>query len=230
MIETGGGQRFPVPFEPAYSGRVVRSGDVGDPPAAALDQMLGRQPANSLVIGAHVGRAWARNSAVHQHVRHPARFDFREYFFRVRRLHRRQDQAIHLARQQTFDLARLQAGIFFGIADHHVVTERPHGAGYAFGDFGEKRVHQVRHHQPHDERAPRRQAARHPIGLVVQFLDAGENAAACLGTDIGAAPHNFRDGHNRDVQVLGYVFQSHWRIRRIWHGRTGGAAAITVSA
>ena len=226
-IQAGGSECFPIPFEPAHAGGVPRSGDVRDAAAAAFDQVLGRQPANRFIVGPHVGRVHARDSAVHQHIRHAARFDPREYVFRIRRLGRRQNEPIHLTRQQAVDFAGLQARIFFGIADHHVVTQRPHGAGYTFGDLGKERMHQVRHHQAYHECAPRRQAARHPVGLVVEFLDTGEHPATGFGTDIGAAPDNFRYGHNRDVQVPGYVLQTHWRTWRIRHKRTGGPMGIT---
>ena len=51
-----GCQRLPISLQAPDAGGELRAGDVRDPAAAALDQVLGGQAADRLVVGADVGR------------------------------------------------------------------------------------------------------------------------------------------------------------------------------
>ena len=80
--------------------------------------------------------------------------------------------------------------------------------GDALGDFGEEGVHQVGHDQPDHEGAPRRQAARHPVGLVIQLLDAGQHAAAGF-RPTSAHPRTTLETSSPTLEILRDILQAH---------------------
>src|ERR1019366_53344 len=216
--EASGGEGIVVAFLTADPGSERRAGDVGDPAASALDQVAGGEAAYGFVVGADIGSAGHGEAPVDQDVGDAAGLNAREEAERRRRLSRGEQQTIHLARQQAVHFAALQRAVLFGITDHDVVAQRANGGGDALGALGEEGVHQVWNDQPDHEGAPRGQTARHPVGLVVEFLDAGQYTAARFRADIGASPDYLGNGHHADVEVARDVFQAYRRGGRVRHG------------
>src|SRR5437763_6223020 len=144
---------------------------MGDAAAAAFNKMPGGEASDSAIIGAHVGRVGGGELAVNQNVWHAARLDAFENLHGSGRLGGGDDETIYLARQQAVHFAGFESAVLLGIADHHVVTQGANGARNAFGDFGEEGVHQVRDNEPDDEGAASGEAARHPVGLIIEFLN-----------------------------------------------------------
>ncbi len=85
-------------------------------------------------------------------------------------------------------------------------------AAHALGHFREKMAAEVGHHQPHHLGAPGHQAARHPIRLIVQLLDAFQDAFARSVTDVGVVVKHLRYGNDRDTKIAGNVFQRCWHM------------------
>src|SRR4051812_11442517 len=54
--EAGGFEGFAIAFEAALAGGPLLSRNVGDAAAAALEQVIGREASDGLVVGADVGR------------------------------------------------------------------------------------------------------------------------------------------------------------------------------
>ena len=199
--DAGGGEGILVALLAADAGGERRAGDVGDAAASALDQVAGGEAADGFIVGADIGCVGIGEAAVDQDVGHAAGFDAFEEAEGRGRLGGGEQQAIHLAGQQAVHFAGLDGAIFFGVADHDVVAERADGGGDALGDFGEEGVHQVGHDQADHEGAARGQTARHPVGLVVEFLDAGQHAAARFGADIGASADHLGNRHHADIEI-----------------------------
>jgi hypothetical protein len=194
---------------------------VSDAAAPAVDQVAGGEAADGFIVGADIGSAGPGEAPVDQDVGYAARFDAFKEAERRRRLGRGEQQAIHLACQQAVHFAALHRAILLGIADHDVVAERADGGGDALGDFGEEGMHQVGNDQADHKGAARGQTARHPVGLVVEFLDAGQHTATGFRADIGASPNYLGNGHHADIEIARNVFQAYRRGGRVRHGDRG---------
>src|ERR1035438_4825306 len=216
--EAGGGEDILVAFLTADSGSERRPGDMGDAAAPALDQVAGGEAAYGFVVGADIGSAGPGEAPVDQDVGDAAGFDAFEEAERRRRLGRGEQQTIHLARQQAVHFAALQRAVLFGIADHDVVAQRADSGGDALGDLGEEGVHQIGNDHSDHEGAARRETARHPVGLVVELLDAGQHPAARFRADIGASPDYLGNGHHADVEIARDVLQAYRRGGSVSHG------------
>src|SRR5262249_46506086 len=78
-------------------------------------------------------------------------------------------------------------------------------------------MHQVGDNQSDHEGTACGQAARHPVGLIVYFFDAGEYPAARLCADVGASANYLGHRHYTDVEIAGYVLQANRRAGRVRH-------------
>src|ERR1700738_946107 len=71
-----------------------------------------------------------------------------------------------------------------------------------------ERVQQVRHDESNNERVTGGQAARHHVGLVIEFLDACQDTLTSCLADIGIAAQCFRYSNNGHIQFARYVLET----------------------
>ena len=172
-----------------------------DLPAAPLDQVSRGQLADRLVVRAHETGLHPGNRPVNQDEWSIPSLDLFER--PSSGLRRRQNQSVHLARQQGLGFALFQFGILFEVRNDDVIAMRPHRLSNRFSNLREKRVGKIRKQQSNGEGTPGHQAASDPVGLIVELFRPSQDFLAGRDADLPLVPQDLGHGHYGNVQDHG---------------------------
>ena len=201
-------ERIAIAAQPPHAVGGVFAAQVRDAPASLLDQVLGGECSDFLVPRSHIVHLRARRHAIDQHIGNFAATQRLGRALAPVGLCRRDDQPVHAARHQQLDLPLLGLRVLIRVRYDDLIAERPQLARHARRHLGEERVHQIGDHEAHHVSAPRDQAARNPVRLVVQLARALDDFLARFFTDIAVASQRLGYGHQRHAQVVGDVLHS----------------------
>jgi len=151
---------------------------MGDARATACNEMIRRQSPDGVVVDPHKRCLHSGDGAVNQDIGHFAPLNPPKQIQATDRLGGSNDEPIHLPGQQGIGLTSFQFGIFIEIRNDHVIAVWSHRLRNHPGNLGEERMGEFWQQQADGVGAPRHEAARHPIHLVMQFLRAPQHTLA----------------------------------------------------
>jgi hypothetical protein len=181
-----------------------RTADVRDGAAAEVQQVIGRQVADALVVCQHAVAFHARVIVpIDHHEGGPLLGQLLQQAGDPRAVRRREDDAVDLAAAQHLELRLLFLRVLAGAAQQQSISARAGHRLDAGDDLDEERVHQVGDDDAEGVGAAKAEAAGNRVTLVAEFFDLGEDAGAGGLADVGAIVEHLGDGGDGDTELAG---------------------------
>ena len=205
-----------------------RTAQMRNSTAPLLNQMSRGQLTDGMVVRTHEASLHPGNGAVNQDEWSFALHDVLERA--GSRLRRCQDQPVHLTGQERLGFILFQLRILFKIRDDDVIAVRPHRVSDCLGDLREKRVGKIRQQQSDGEGSPGYQAARDPVGLIIELLGSLQDTLPGSGADLALVAQDLGHRDHGNIQSPGNVLHGNghrregYHLRPIWReGRFGSS-------